>query len=130
MRLVTLGSKERPVCVGEWITRLASAIVTRSVGPKEAERHFLHVGAKGDIVFSLGTSIPGGAEGVVHTVDTLVHDPRHTYTVISSDGKNAYNSFDRVVGCNITTRTFPSTHRCLDILGLWHSSSSHPHHRQ
>jgi hypothetical protein len=110
MRLIALGVKERPVCIGEWITRLASAIVNRSVSAKDAEDYFLHVGEDGDMVFSLGSSIEGGAEGVVHIVDSLVHDFAHTRAIISSDGKNAYNSFDRVVGCNITTRTFPPGH--------------------
>ena len=112
-RLLALGAKARPICISEWVVRLAGFLVNRSVGEEQANAFFLHED-EGNVVLSVGAKVKGGAEVMVHAVDSLVHDARKMRAVFASDGKNAYNSVDRVYSCNTTIDTFPSTHRWIE----------------
>ena len=112
-RLLALGAKARPICISEWVVRLAGFLVNRTVNEDQANAFFLHED-DGNVVMSVGAKVKGGGEVLVHAIDALAHDERKARAVFASDGKNAYNSVDRVYACNTTITTFPSTHRWIE----------------
>jgi hypothetical protein len=114
-RLFALGEKVRPVCVGEFLMRSASAFVNKTVSPEKDKRFFLRK-VKGRYAAQLGTAVKGGAEVLVHLLGTLVHAPGSRNVCVSDDGENAFNENDRVNGCNKTVRQNPSTHRWINWL--------------
>ena len=107
---VALGEKERPICMGELIARTASSLVDKTVPEESDRKYFLQV-IKGQRVFQLGSSVKGGQEVAVHVVNALVHDTGKGVADLSNDGKNAYNSTDRVYAVNATMAEFPTTAR-------------------
>ena len=109
-RLVSLGAKERPVCVGEWVVRACSALCNRTVSEQEDRAFFLQK-IEGRYVLQLGNAVKGGTEVAIHMLQDLAHTPLSEHVTVSDDGRNAYNSTDRVRACNRTMEQFPSTAR-------------------
>jgi hypothetical protein len=56
---IALGAKERPICMGEFISRTASAMVNRTVS-QDTDRSFFLQMVDGQRVFQLGNSVKGG----------------------------------------------------------------------
>ena len=109
-RLLSLGEKERPVCIGEWLMCTASKLVEKTVPHSETENFFLHSG-EGYKVLQFGNRIRGGAEAAVFLVEGLVGKEGGGKVVIGKDGSNAYNSQERVQALQHTVHEFPTTCR-------------------
>jgi len=109
-RLLSLGEKERPVCIGEWLMCTASKLVEKTVPHSETEDFFLHSG-EGYKVLQFGNRIRGGAEAAVFLVEGLVGKEGGGKVVIGKDGSNAYNSQERVQALRHTVHEFPTTCR-------------------
>ena len=105
-RLIGLGEKERPVCIGEYVVRSCSAFVNKAVSAQKDREYFMKM-VKERYALQLGNAVPGGQEVVVHLLNTLVHEPGAKRVVLSDDGKNAYNATDRVGACNRTMSENP-----------------------
>ena len=114
-KLIALGEKERPVCMGEWLMRTASSICNKTVD-RETDQAFFVQGYKGRYAANFGTGAKGGAEVVTHVLNALLHEPESRNVCVSDDGMSAYNMTDRVNACNATTRQNPSTHRWINWL--------------
>ena len=112
-RLMSLGAKQRPICMGEFIARSCAAFVNATVSAGKDETFFLRK-IEGRYVCQFANSISGGTEAMAHLIHTLVHDGDRGMVVVSDDGKNAYGALDRVNGCNVTTKLNPSTHRWIN----------------
>ena len=104
-RLIGLGEKERPVCIGEYVVRSCSAFVNKAVSAQKDRVFFMKM-VEERYALQLGNAVPG-QEVVVHLLNTLVHEPGAKRVVLSDDGKNAYNATDRVGACNRTMSENP-----------------------
>jgi hypothetical protein len=111
--LLGLGEKVRPVCIGEFLMRIASSLSHKTIDRAKDERFFVRQ-IKGRYAANFGTGTKGGAEVVVHILNALVHAPNSRTIAILDDGQSAYNQTDRVNACNATTRQNPSTHRWIN----------------
>jgi hypothetical protein len=114
-KLIALGEKARPVCMGEWLMRTASSIVNKTVDRKTDQSYFVR-SVRGRYAANFGTGARGGAEVVAHVLNALLHEHDSRFVCLSDDGKNAFNATDRVNACNTTTRQNPSTHRWVNWL--------------
>ena len=65
---IALGEKERPICMGEFISRTASAIVNKTVPHTTDTNFFLQV-VDGQRVWQLGNAIKGGQEVAIHAIN-------------------------------------------------------------
>jgi len=110
-RLLGLGVKERPVCIGEFIARSCAALVNNTC--EAQDKAFFLRKVDGRYAVQFANSIAGGAEVMFHLIGSLVHEAGAGNVCISDDGKNAYNSLDRVKAVNDTMTQFPSTRRWL-----------------
>jgi hypothetical protein len=115
-RLIALGEKDRPICIGEWLVRTASTLTARTVTKEAAVEAFFHKDDASNLALQLGTSVSGGCEVGVHVADALVHNPNTPQVIIACDGLNAYNSTSRVKACNATMSQFPQTSRFIHWL--------------
>jgi hypothetical protein len=113
-RLIALGTKERPVCISEWLMRTASRLTDRVIPAAETTNFFLgqHVDENFK-VFQFGNNVSGGAEAAVFMLGKVARERDMGRVIVSKDGSNAYNSTDRVHAVNMTMKTFPSSARWL-----------------
>jgi hypothetical protein len=111
-KLVALGEKARPICMAEFIVRAVGKIVDKTVNPKLSRKFFMQKVGRVSVL-QVANNVPGGGEAAIHLIEQRVHEPNAGVVVTKLDTTNAYNSFDRVVGVNRTTSTFPTTHRWL-----------------
>jgi len=109
-KLIALGVKARPVCVGEWLVRTASRLAESKVPTQASVDYFLHA-SEGLHVVQLATDISGGMEAAVLLIDCLLHEPGTNRICIKKDGTKAFNYCDRVAGIELTSQVFPAMAR-------------------
>ena len=114
-RLLALGEKERPVCVGEWAMRTASKLCNQTVSRKEDEDFFLYATDKVRVL-QFGNQVSGSQEAAVFRITTLIGERGAGRVVVSKDGTNAYNRTERNSAVNFTAETFPTTERWVKWL--------------
>ena len=108
--------KARPICIGEWLLRLASTCALMGVDKDDIEQFFLASGDRKN-VFQFGSAIQNGQDILVHKMDSLMHfDGGKDRVALKIDGKNAFNSIKRAFAVNETTKAFPPLHRFLHWL--------------
>jgi hypothetical protein len=85
-------------------------MVNKTVPHTTDSKFFLQV-IDGQRVWQLGNAVKGGQEVAIHAINALVHEQGKGRASLPNDGRNAYNSVDRVFSVNATMEEFESTAR-------------------
>ena len=88
----------RPIAVGEILRRLAAKCAAKAVAPKAA--NLLSP-------LQLGVGVRGGCEGLVHTVQTLLHQETDGHHMLQVDFINAFNLASRQAAYEEVKKSFP-----------------------
>ncbi|CAI5483363.1 unnamed protein product [Closterium sp. Yama58-4] len=114
-RLIALekpGGGVRPIAIGEALLRLAAKVALKELAPVIRE-FFLPV--------QYGVSVPGGAECIIHTVRSLLHD-NDDHIALQLDVENAFNSIERAAFFTTLSRT--DLHQLLPLVGTLYDRHS------
>jgi hypothetical protein len=111
-RLTSLGVKERPVCVAEWLDSIASKLCEATVTEEADRAFFLEQDTEDEYcVLQFGNSVRGGQEAAFLLVNGLVHEKGKNRIVIAKDGEAAYQHTDRDYAVTAANRQFPTIAR-------------------